>query len=531
MNEWFGKLTENMKKIWENLTKVQKITIVAFISSSIFFIVLFGILSTRVQYEPLFTELEARDAALIKDYLEKRGLKYRISSSGTTIEVDRKDKYIARLDISKEGLMPQNGSVGLEIFDNTRIGATEFDKKMMFLRAQKGELERTIRALDQVKNSSVNITPGNNSPFLEERVGAKASVLLQLNPFQTLTEENIKGIMSLVASSIEGLLIEDVRVLDTNGNILSDRVDLDNSGNIANKKRIDLERTIAKDLERNASSVLSVMGSGNAKVRVSVELDFNRESYQKEIFTTPTVEGEQLSGGLVRSTQSQNEQYIGNINSAEGIPGTTSNIPGYVGIEGNSSTNSYNKNNNIINYEMDRKNSVFEKSLGNIKRITVSVMLNKNANYFKDREFNDDERIKFQRMVETAVGFSPSRGDRINVEALPFDNQIHESFNMALEKEAQRIRNLYISGTVLIIVLILVLIAYMIYRGVEAKKLREQEEKAIEDLLPQFEEFELDDKMSVEDQERVDQENQIKQIAKQKPDEVANLIRNWLAED
>lgn len=531
MNEWFGKLIENIRKIWENLTKVQKITIVAFISSSVFFIILFAVLSSRVQYEPLFTDLEARDAAIIKDYLEKRGLSHRISAGGTTIEVDKKEKYIVRLDISKEGLMPQHGSVGLEIFDNTRIGATEFDKKMMFLRAQKGELERTIRALEQVRNASVNITPGNNSPFLEERVGAKASVLLQLNPLQNLTEENIKGIMSLVSSSVEGLLIEDVRIVDTNGNILSDRVEFSSEGNIANRRRIDLERSIAQGLERNANSVLSVMGSGNAKVRVSVELDFNRESYQKEVFTTPSVEGEQLAGGLIRSSQRQSEQYIGNINTAEGVPGTSSNIPGYVGLEEDSGSNSYNKKSDIINYEMNRKNSVFEKSVGNIKRITVSVMLNKNASYFSNREFNDDERSKFQRMVEAAVGFTPSRGDIINVEALPFDNQIHESFNIALEKEAQRIRNLYISGAVIIIILIIILIAYIVYRGIEAKKLKEEEEKAIEDLLPQFEEFELEDKMSVEDQERVDQENQIKQIAKQKPEEVANLIRNWLGED
>lgn len=65
----------------------------------------------------------------------------------------------------------------------------------------------------------------------------------------------------------------------------------------------------------------------------------------------------------------------------------------------------------------------------------------------------------------------------------------------------------------------------------EARKLRLQEAKAIEELLPQLEEFELEDKVSVEDQERMDQENQIKLIAKQRPDEVAALIKNWLSEE
>ncbi len=531
MKEWLVKLKENFTKIWDSLTKVQKIAISVFLGSSIVIIILFGTLSTRIQYEALFTELEAKDAALIKDYLDKQGVKYKISGNGTIIEVDKKRKYAIRLDISKDGLIPKNGTIGFEIFDTTKIGATEFDKKMMFLRAQKGELERTIKSLEQVKGASVNITPANDSPFLEERVGAKSSVLIQLNPLQSLSEENIKSIMLLVASSVEGMSLEDVRVVDTYGNILSDRVDFDEEGTFANRKKIELERAVAKDLERNANGVLAIMGNGNYKVKVSVELDFDRESYNQEIFTTPTVEGEQLTGGLVRSTQTQQEEYKGGNKDAEGVPGTTSNIPGYVALDEEANQNTYNKNNSIINYEMDRKNSVYEKSLGGIKRMTVSVTLNENSLYFKDKEVTVEDKSRFQRMVETAVGIDYGRGDKINVEIIPFNTEISEQFNMIVEKEAQRMRYVYIGGSILIIFLIVIMIVYLIYRGVEGRKLREQEEKAIDELLPQFEEFELEDQMSVEDQERLDQENQIKQIAKQKPEEVANLIRNWLMED
>ena len=75
------------------------------------------------------------------------------------------------------------------------------------------------------------------------------------------------------------------------------------------------------------------------------------------------------------------------------------------------------------------------------------------------------------------------------------------------------------------------IIGYIIYKALEAKKLRQQEAKAIEELLPQMEELELEEKVSVEEQERMEQENQLKQIAKQKPEEVAALIKNWLGEE
>jgi flagellar M-ring protein FliF len=129
------------------------------------------------------------------------------------------------------------------------------------------------------------------------------------------------------------------------------------------------------------------------------------------------------------------------------------------------------------------------------------------------------------------VGANYSRGDKINVDVIPFDTQVNEQFDIAVKREEQRIRNLYIAGISAIAILIIIIIAYTVYRGFEARKIRAEEEKAIDDLLPQFEEFELETNMSVEDQERMDQENQIKQIAKQKPEEVANLIRNWLSED
>lgn len=534
MNNWLKQLKENFGRVWQSFNKVQKASLLGVVIASILLIVFLAILNNRVVYEPLFTELQAKDAAVIKEYLDKKAIKYKITNDGTAIEVDKNQKYNVRLDISKEGLMPTNGTIGFEIFDNAKIGATEFDKKMMYLRAQKGELERTISALDSVKSASVSITPANDSPFEEEKTGAKSSVLLELQPMATLNEENIKSIIVLVSSSIEGMAAEDVTVVDTNGNILSDRVELGNDGNIVSKKRIDLQKEIEKNLEKSANGVLNVLGAENYRVKISVELDFDKESSTQESYTTPTVNGEQLAQGLVRSTQNKAENYNstnGGAAPAEGVAGTTTNIPEYVGVEAQNSNSQYQKDENIVNYEMDKKNSSYEKSVGQIKRMTVSLTLNKDSSYFKDKEPTAADKAQFQKIVEAAVGFNVRRGDTINVEVIPFNNDLQNELELAKEKEAKRVKLVYgITGTI-IVILILVIIGYFVYRAMEARKLRMQEEKAIEELLPQLEEFELEDKITVEDQERMDQENQIKQIARQKPDEVAALIKNWLGEE
>ncbi|TDT69140.1 flagellar M-ring protein FliF [Hypnocyclicus thermotrophus] len=532
MNEFFKRIKNQFTTIWKNLTKIQKITIFFLLGSLLTFLILFFVLSSKVNYEPLFTELESKDAAKIKASLDKRGITYRITGNGTVIEVPKEQKYAIRLDLSKEGVLPDS-AVGFEIFDNSKIGATEFDKQMMFLRAQKGELEKTIKSLSQVKRAVVNITPANNSPFANEKTEAKASVLIELESFETLKEENIKSIIVLVAGAIENLPKENVEVVDTSGNILSDMVDFSQEGSLASRKRIELQQEIEKKLERSANGVLNVLGGGNYRVKVSVELDFNKESYQTESYTTPTVSGEQLTQGLIRSEQNNLKEVSGGVNDvASGVPGTTSNIPGYVGKEESNSSN-YKENNVVKNYELDKKNTVYEKSIGNIKRMTVSVTLNKDSVYFKDKEnITPAEITQFENMVKTAVGFNENRGDKINVTVLPFNFEIAKRYNDSIAEEQKWKKYQLIGIYFIIITLIIAGGALLLFKRLESKRIKEREEKAIADLLPQLDDVNLNEEaMSIEEQERADQENQIRQIAIQKPEEVANLLRNWLMED
>lgn len=327
---------------------------------------------------------------------------------------------------------------------------------------------------------------------------------------------------------------QDVSVVDTNGSILSDRVDLENEGNLITKKRIELQKEMEKQLEKKANDVLSVLGVGNFKVQVAIELDFDKEAYTTESYTTPTINGEQGTDGIVRSVQSKDEAYSttnGATNPAEGVAGTTTNIPEYVGTESQNANSNYNKNEKTVNYEMDKKNLSYEKSIGQIKRMSVSVTLNKDSSYFKDKEVKPEDKAQFQKIVESAVALNLRRGDTINVDVIPFNTDALNEIQLAAEKEDKKIRNMYIAAGSLLGFLLLLIIGYIIYKALEAKKLRQQEAKAIEELLPQMEELELEEKVSVEEQERMDQENQIKQIAKQKPEEVAALIKNWLGEE
>ena len=149
MNETLERLKEAFLKIWNKLSKAQKFIISGAVISFFVFLIIYSTMANKVKYQPLFTDLEPKDAATIKELLDKKSIKYKITGNGSVIEVDSKEKYNLRLDLAKDGFMPDGNTVGFEIFDTAKISATEFDKKMMFLRGQKGELERTIKSLDR----------------------------------------------------------------------------------------------------------------------------------------------------------------------------------------------------------------------------------------------------------------------------------------------------------------------------------------------------------------------------------------------
>ncbi|NLK62469.1 MAG: flagellar M-ring protein FliF [Fusobacteria bacterium] len=537
MNETLERLKEAFLKIWNKLSKAQKFIISGAVISFFVFLIIYSTMANKVKYQPLFTDLEPKDAATIKELLDKKSIKYKITGNGSVIEVDSKEKYNLRLDLAKDGFMPDGNTVGFEIFDTAKISATEFDKKMMFLRGQKGELERTIKSLKQIKRASVNITPSNDSIFAEEKTDAKASVLIELEPFERLNPENIKAIILLVASGVDGLVPENIDVMDTSGNILSDLVEFGSDISKMGNKKIEMQHDMEKKLRQNASSVLNVLGGGNFRITVSVELDFNKEQIASEMFSTPTIGGEEMLEGLKRSVQQSNEQYENRgTDIAMGAPGTDTNIPGYVGQEENiNANNKYNKSNSIVNYELNKTQSSFEKSLGSIKRMTISVNINKKADYFKDSELTDEkiniEKQKFINMVKTAVGFNEKRGDSINVEIIPFDMKTINQYHEAIELEQKQKTYSIIAGIVFAIIIIIGIIVYYILKRKEEFLLREKERRAVEELIPEFDEIILGKQLNVEDQERLEKEEEIKEIAKKKPEEVAGLIKAWLADD
>lgn len=214
---------EQYLQLWNKISKRQQYTIIgvaAFLMISILgWSYWYG---SKPDMVPLFTKLETKDAGEVAAKLKEAKITYDVQESpqGTTILVPSKNVHDARLDLATQGL--PRGSKGFEIFDDSKLGVTEFQNKVNYLQALQGELTRTIERIGAVESARVHIVLPEDSLYKKNEKPATASIMLKLKQGAQLTKKEIKGIVNLTAHSIQGLQPENITIVDDSGKILND---------------------------------------------------------------------------------------------------------------------------------------------------------------------------------------------------------------------------------------------------------------------------------------------------------------------
>lgn len=81
--------------------------------------------SGGVDLRPIYSNLDAQDAGAVVSRLKEQKIPYRIAGDGRTIMVPAESIHEIRMQLASEGL-PQGGGIGFEVFDNTKLGMSEF---------------------------------------------------------------------------------------------------------------------------------------------------------------------------------------------------------------------------------------------------------------------------------------------------------------------------------------------------------------------------------------------------------------------
>lgn len=349
--------------------------------------------ATTPDFVPLFRELDLAEVGNITDRLGKASIVFHLGADGSEVEVPRDDAARARVLLAKDGL-PANGRPGLELFDRPSWGMTDFTQHITYRRALEGELARTIGTLKGVQRAQVHLALPEASPLRQQQRAAEAAVVLSLKPGTVLTAEQVQGIGQLVSGSVEQLSPDHVSILDDTGRPLT-LSNGDVGAAALTAHQADLQQGVEKHLATKVEQLLaSAIGPADLKVQVAARLNFDQVERTMEAYDP---------AGKVLSNEQRSQTSGDSTSTADA--GT------------------------IINntYLNSRKIEKIVGEVGNVTRLTVSVMINSRA-LKKDA---DDQRSTIAQLVRNAIGIDSTRGDQLSVLAFAFADPVPVKVNPA----------------------------------------------------------------------------------------------------
>ncbi|HET8934181.1 MAG TPA: flagellar basal-body MS-ring/collar protein FliF [Polyangiales bacterium] len=364
----------------------------------------------------LFSNLSDDDAARIVEKLRGANIPYEFGAGNTTLLVPEKQVYETRLMLASEGL-PSGGGVGFEVFDQQRFGESEFTEQVKYHRALEGELARTISHLAGVKRARVHLVLPTRSLFADREQDASASVVVHLVPGWKVREDQVKGIVHLVASSVRGLDPDHVTLVDGDGRPLDRSDSREEAGELTGKADA-YRRDIERSKERAAQQMLDAsLGQRKSMVRVAAAVNFAREEVTEELYDPETIA--QRSFQIVEEREGAGARTVG------GLPGTPSNLPGgEAAVSGPGGGAGLTRRSETRNYEVSKYMRRAVEPVGRVTGLQVAVVADGRYRGTGEKKkfepLSKDELDRIQKLVAGAVGIDEKRGDRVVVECIAF---------------------------------------------------------------------------------------------------------------
>jgi flagellar M-ring protein FliF len=267
---------QKISAVWQKIGLVQRALLIGLLLTFVAACALLVYWARRPDMKMLYQDISPEEAAKITEKIGEKSIVYELRNGGTSIYVPSEHVYQLRLDMAKEGL-PIGEQGGYKIFDNEKIGISPFVQSVNLKRALQEELAKSIQMIDGVVHARIHIVSPEQTLFTSDAGKTTASVVLRLRPGYKLNSLNIAAITHLVSGSVEGLTSQNVTVIDSQGNLLSNESDstIASEAGTVQDYRERVEENLSKKVE---DMLTAVLGSGRATVRVSAIIDMNSVS-------------------------------------------------------------------------------------------------------------------------------------------------------------------------------------------------------------------------------------------------------------
>lgn len=529
MAERLKQLPKELLAFWNKYTAKQKTILISVVSAIIIAFVLLIYITSRVEYGELTIAESTKEASEIVDLLEAEGIKYKLGSDNKTVSVDLK-RYSDAVLLLASNDMPSTG-LSLDELLNNSLSTTNSDRNLKLNLYLQNQLKRYIKSMEGVVDAEVYYIPvDDTNTILNTQRDTSASVLLTVD--KDFKPETAETIAEVVASVIGNKTTENIKVADQNGNLLFGGAEDLYSGSASSKE--EYREMLRNTFINNLYMGLIKSGFDDVVIMPNLTLDFKKV---QELYTE-YLPAEGQDQGVYKHSYTYNSENAGV--TGGGIPGTSSNDETDYMIEDSSSTTGtveieefdYLPNERVTNIEYEVGAIIPEQS-------SVSILLRKIKTRTEEELEADGslENMTFDEYVR-----ANSEGRKLEV-----DPDIIAMVSMATGISQENIQITAIEQPVFIpkevkvrewtdylqiilAVLIVALLFFVVFKGLKPVEVTELEpELSVEQLLATTKENQTI--ADIEFSETSEVRKMIEKFVDEKPDAVAQLLRNWLNED
>lgn len=374
------------------------------------FVAILGLVrvATSPNLSLLYAGLDSSAAGDVITQLEQSGVVFDVR--GNAIYVDSNSRDQVRLSLAAEGL-PASGIAGYEILDSlSGFGTTSQMFDAAYWRAKEGELARTLVASPQIVSARVHIASGSSQPFSRNN-SPTAAVTLTAAGGQ-LAPAFAEAARFMVASAINGMSPENVAVIDAaTGSVML-------AGDPSSTAPIDGLDTRTATLKTNIERILAArVGPENVIVEVMIDANMQSQTVSERIIDPES--------RVAISSETQSDADVSS-GSGSGAVTVASNLPdGDTGANAGQSSRNQNSNSERINYEVSETLRETTHQPGEIRRLSVAVLVN--GQLVTDNNGQqiwaprpDEELAALRELVQSAIGFDAERGDVVTLQSLEF---------------------------------------------------------------------------------------------------------------
>ncbi len=534
MQEKIQKYKTQISEKWEateTSTKVKLIAAVAFLIIALGLTIYF---TTRPNWVVFESNADIQTIGKIQNAFDEAGIDNQIVKNGTAIEVKQEDVNAAKVHIAEQNIT-DTGFTFDDALNANNMGLSESDKDEIYLRAYENDIENQIKSVDGVDSAKVKLVLPNDDVFFEsDKKEASAGITVYTN--KDLSKEQAASIARLVAMSVNGLKLENIEIVDQNANSLYSGA-VTSAGGYSSKEEVEQQKK--KEIELKIRGALSKLYD-EVNIIPNLKMDWDKKQQKTTTYTPPIADA---TVGVPSRTSEESEEVVNG--TQEDAPGTDTNDenpPNYA--LGNNENSSYSAEKKTNDYLYNKDEVVIDVADGQVvpDESSVAVYVYKNKEYkeadlIKSGQIDDTntwESFKEQNANETKIDIDQDVIDSLKI-GTGIDNLTVVGYEKPIFVDNVE-EPIAIEQIIMLVILaiLLILLAFGLIKKTHPDEVEEVEpELSVEELLvsTQMDDEKEDSLAEIDATVESEYKKQIEKFVDEKPEAVAQLLRNWLSDE